>query len=57
MNRGPFNIRVYGILIDQDTLLVSDERYGGLEFTKFRGGALEAGEGTMTVSSGSFKRN
>jgi len=46
MNRGPFNIRVYGILIDQDTLLVSDERYGGLEFTKFRGGGLEAGEGT-----------
>ena len=47
MNRGPFNICVYGILIDQDTLLVSDERYGG----------LEVGEGTMTVSSGSFKRN
>jgi len=42
-----FNIRVYGILInDQQQLLVSDEFIRGAYITKFPGGGLEFGEGT-----------
>lgn len=43
-----FNIRVYGILINsKNELLVSDENRFGMEFTKFPGGGLEWGEGTL----------
>ena len=43
---GKFNIRVYGILInDRQEVLISDEREYGMEFTKFPGGGLEYGEG------------
>lgn len=42
-----FNIRVYGILLDQDNrVLVSDEYIRGNYYTKFPGGGLEFGEGT-----------
>lgn len=42
-----FNIRVYGILInEQGQLLLSDEYIRGGFFTKFPGGGLEPGEGT-----------
>lgn len=42
-----FNIRVYGILInEQKQLLVSDEFIRGAYITKFPGGGLEFGEGT-----------
>jgi 8-oxo-dGTP diphosphatase len=42
-----FNIRVYGILInDQKQVLVSDEYIRGGYYTKFPGGGLEFGEGT-----------
>ena len=42
-----FNIRVYGILIDdQNRLLVSDEFIRGAYITKLPGGGLEQGEGT-----------
>lgn len=42
-----FNIRVYGILIDnQNRLLVSDEFIRGMYITKLPGGGLELGEGT-----------
>lgn len=42
-----FNIRVYGILInEQKQLLVSDELIRGNYYTKFPGGGLEYGEGT-----------
>ena len=42
-----FNIRVYGILInDEKKLLVSDEYIRGKYYTKFPGGGLEFGEGT-----------
>lgn len=42
-----FNIRVYGILInEQKQVLVSDEFIRGNYYTKFPGGGLEAGEGT-----------
>lgn len=45
-----FNIRVYGVLInDKKQVLVSDERIynNNLEVTKFPGGGLELGEGTI----------
>jgi len=43
-----FNIRVYGILInEQNQVLVSDELIKGNHITKFPGGGLEFGEGTM----------
>lgn len=43
-----FNVRVYGILINsKNELLVSDENRFGMEFTKFPGGGLEWGEGTL----------
>lgn len=42
-----FNIRVYGILINEKKqLLVSDEFIRGAYITKFPGGGLEFGEGT-----------
>lgn len=42
-----FNIRVYGILINEKgQLLVSDEYIRGKYYTKFPGGGLEFGEGT-----------
>ncbi len=45
-----FNIRVYGVLINEARqVLVSDERIlnHNLEVTKFPGGGLEFGEGTI----------
>ena len=42
-----FNIRVYGVLInEQQQVLVSDEFIRGEYYTKFPGGGLEFGEGT-----------
>jgi 8-oxo-dGTP diphosphatase len=42
-----FNIRVYGILINEKKqVLVSDEYIRGNYYTKFPGGGLEFGEGT-----------
>ena len=42
-----FNIRVYGILINNDNqILVSDEFIRGGYYTKFPGGGMEYGEGT-----------
>ncbi len=43
----PFNVRVYGILMNDDKqVLVSDELIKGNYYTKFPGGGLEFGEGT-----------
>ncbi|MFN3666166.1 MAG: NUDIX domain-containing protein [Sediminibacterium sp.] len=42
-----FNVRVYGILLDEEKkLLVSDEFIRGAYITKLPGGGLEFGEGT-----------
>lgn len=42
-----FNIRVYGVCVNEyNEVLVSDESYRELSFTKFPGGGLEWGEGT-----------
>lgn len=51
-----FNIRVYGILIDnKKRVLVSDEYIRGSFFTKFPGGGLEFGEGTRDCLKREFK--
>src|SRR5471030_532993 len=43
-----FNVRVYGLLInDNNEVLISDEQEYGMRFTKFPGGGLEFGEGTI----------
>jgi 8-oxo-dGTP diphosphatase len=40
-----FNLRVYGLLIEDNQILVSDECRNGFSFTKFPGGGIEFGEG------------
>jgi 8-oxo-dGTP diphosphatase len=42
-----FNIRVYGLLVHEGNILVTDEYRLGVFMTKFPGGALEFGEGTL----------
>jgi 8-oxo-dGTP diphosphatase len=44
---GRFNIRVYGIWIDSDRLLVNEEFIQGRRIIKLPGGGLEYGEGTL----------
>lgn len=41
-----FNVRVYGLLLHDDHLLVADELVKGQRITKLPGGGLEFGEGT-----------
>ncbi len=51
-----FNIRVYGILInDEKQVLVSDEFIRGSYYSKFPGGGLELGEGTRDCLKREFK--
>ena len=51
-----FTIRVYGMLINADNeVLISDERAGDFTFTKFPGGGLEYGEGTLEGLKREFK--
>jgi ADP-ribose pyrophosphatase YjhB (NUDIX family) len=51
-----FNIRVYGVLLNDDNeVLVSDEYIKGLYITKFPGGGLEFGEGTKDCLIREFK--
>ena len=51
-----FNLRVYGILInEQKQLLVSDEYIRGGYYTKFPGGGMELGEGTRDCLKREFK--
>jgi 8-oxo-dGTP diphosphatase len=46
--RGSFNIRVYGLFINsKDEILLSDEERFGIRMTKFPGGGLQYGEGTI----------
>ena len=47
MTEKQFNIRVYGLLIHNSKILVSDEFRMNTLMTKFPGGALEFGEGTI----------
>jgi 8-oxo-dGTP diphosphatase len=50
-----FNVRVYGILIHDNKVLVSDEHIKGMDITKFPGGGLEYGEGTIECVIREFK--
>jgi len=51
-----FNVRVYGILLDdKKRLLVSDEFIRGAYITKLPGGGLEFGEGTRDCLKREFK--
>lgn len=42
-----FTIRVYGIFIYHNRILLAKETYDGTEMVKFPGGGLEFGEGTL----------
>jgi 8-oxo-dGTP pyrophosphatase MutT (NUDIX family) len=42
-----FNIRVYGLVTDHQRILVTDEFRLGIFMTKFPGGGLQFGEGTV----------
>ncbi len=51
-----FNIRVYGICINhRNEVLLSDESYGDMSFTKFPGGGLEFGEGIIDCLKREFR--
>lgn len=51
-----FNVRVYGILINNENqILVSDEYIKAKYYTKFPGGGLEIGEGTRDCLKREFK--
>lgn len=48
LKKYPFNVRVYGLLINENNqLLISDEQQYGMRFTKLPGGGLEYGEGLI----------
>lgn len=51
-----FNIRVYGICINErQEILLSNESYRDLNFTKFPGGGLEFGEGMIDCLKREFR--
>ena len=50
-----FNVRGYGILMNDKSVLVSDEFVKGHRITKFPGGGLEFGEGTLECVVREFK--
>lgn len=47
MTIGPFTIRVYALLIHEGKILLVHERIGDFMFTKFPGGGMQYGEGTI----------
>lgn len=50
-----FTIRIYGLLIDDGKILVTDEFRMNTLMTKFPGGALEFGEGTIDCLKREFR--
>jgi len=50
-----YNIRVYGLLIENEAVLVSDEFYKGIYMTKFPGGGHEVGESLIECLHREFK--
>jgi ADP-ribose pyrophosphatase YjhB (NUDIX family) len=55
MENNRFNIRVYGFLIDEGRILVTDEFRLGIFMTKFPGGGLIYGEGMIDCLKREFK--
>jgi 8-oxo-dGTP diphosphatase len=53
--RKSFNVRVYGLLFKDDSVLLSDELIVGKQITKFPGGGIEFGEGTKECIVREFK--
>ncbi|HEX5001495.1 MAG TPA: NUDIX domain-containing protein [Bacteroidia bacterium] len=51
----PFNVRVYGLLLHRKNILLSDELHQGNRITKFPGGGLQFGEGTISCVIREFK--
>lgn len=51
-----FNLRVYGLVINaQEEILLSDERRGGISFTKFPGGGVNENEGILDALHREFR--
>ena len=42
-----YNVRVYGLIILDGKILITDEFRGGMRMTKFPGGGNEWGEGLL----------
>jgi 8-oxo-dGTP diphosphatase len=55
MEINSFNIRVYGLVIDEGHVLVTDEFRLGILMTKFPGGGLKFGEGTIDCLRREFR--
>lgn len=55
MGNNVFNIRVYGFLMDNGKVLVTDEFRLGIFMTKFPGGGLQFGEGTIDCLKREFR--
>ncbi len=51
----PFNVRVYGLLIENGKILLTHECLKSLSITKFPGGGLEFGEGPKECVIREFK--
>lgn len=51
----PFNIRIYGLLVEANQLLIIREPFAGMIIDKFPGGGLEYGEGTIECLKREFK--
>ena len=51
----PFNVRVYGILIAGKKVLLADEYFHQTYITKFPGGGLQFGEGTIDCIKREFR--
>lgn len=47
MTEKRFNIRVYGLIVKDEKILLTDEFRLGMYMSKFPGGGLEFGEGTI----------
>ncbi|MBD3635895.1 MAG: NUDIX domain-containing protein [Crocinitomicaceae bacterium] len=50
-----YNLRVYGLLKDENQVLITHEHRGGMIMTKFPGGGLEMGEGLADCLIREFK--
>jgi 8-oxo-dGTP diphosphatase len=55
MSEKHFNIRIYGLFTSDGNILVTDEFRLGIFMTKFPGGALEFGEGTIDCLKREFR--